>query len=251
MKSEVIICTNTNKLLDFIELIKYYDIIGFDKITVCDNNSPLDLNSILKPFKKVNVFKNEKLNQVELFDYTYNFSTSDWVYFADDDEFLWFDQNKYKNINDFIVKKSAELNTDNIGIYWVKVNNYNAIEKRDFNNPEHTQVKLFRYINPAYEPDSWIKGIYKTKQNINFYYIHFPTPLNNYKTVKNIIFDRPNIIQRPYDYRNDDALIFHYYFKTYAEFYEKYKISLNDYYVLIYNQQYIQKTDKIYSILYS
>jgi hypothetical protein len=249
MISEVVIITNTNKKYDLCELINYYNIIGFDKIVLCDSISKLDLNVFSKLYKNVEYFKNTHYNQVELFNYFYNHSTADWIYFADDDEYLWFDQAKYKNVNDFIENKSKELNTNNFGIYWVKINNFNAIYKRDFNNPEESQVKLFKYINPFYEPESWIKGIYKTNQNLDFFYIHRCNPLNNYKTIDNKIYS--NIRFNNYKYINNDAIIFHYFFKTYEEFKNKYKnITYDQYITLIYNQQYIKETNKIYNILY-
>lgn len=249
MISEVVIITNTNKKYDLCELINYYNIIGFDKIVLCDSISKLDLNVFSKLYKNVEYFKNTHYNQVELFDYFYNKSTCDWIYFADDDEFLWFDTTKYKNVNDFIEKKSAELNTNNFGIWWVKINNFNAIKSRNYDNPEESQVKLFRYINPIYERDSWLKGIYRTKQDINFYYIHRCEPLKDYKTIDNKEYF--SIQTDNYKYTDNDAIIFHYFFKTYDEFKNKYKnITYDQYATLIYNQQYIKETNKIYNILY-
>lgn len=257
MISEVIICTNTSSKYDIIEQINYYNILGFDKITVVDNNSPIDLNNLNYLYKNVTCIKNTlHLNQFDMYSFLYKKSTADWVFFSDDDEFLWIDLKKYNNINDFISKKYAELNVSNITIYWVKINNYKGIESRDFNNKEESQVKLFRYVNPLYEKDAWVKTIYKTKQNINFKYIHFCNPIVNIKTVKNEIFVPTKIRQYNYDYSNDDCLIYHYFFKTYNEFVKKIKyyyintLTFNEYCAIIYNQNYISKTNNIYSILY-
>lgn len=257
MISEVIICTNTNAKYDIIEQINYYNIIGFDRIIIQDNGSLLNLNKLSLLYKNVICYKNDRqLNQYDSYNYLYKHSIADWVFFSDDDEFLWIDLNKYKNINDYITKKSKELNTNNIAIYWVKVNNYNGIKSRDYNNKEDSQVKLFKYITPTYEKDAWVKSIYKTGQNIDFSRIHFCTPLNNTKTLNNKIFTESDLKIANYKYENDDCLIYHYFFRTYNEFVKKIKyynlnsLSFDEFCMIIYKQNYILKTDKIYSILY-
>lgn len=264
MFSEVILFVKTDRYFDLIEWINYYNKIGFDHIVIYDNESSINIRNICKSYNieyhKITGF----INQSALMKEHYNNTLADWIYFADLDEFLWFDQKKYKNINDAITKKSEELNTDIIGIYWIKISNYRAIKSRA-DSADTTQIKTFKYINPLFEHESWLKLIYKTNKQIDNFNVHYITPYNLIKTVSN----NTDFIIKKYNYLNDDFLIYHYFFRSYDEYYYKlfntvhinknvilnklYNIkdfTFDEYNFLVNEQQYIKYTNNIYNILY-
>lgn len=264
MFSEVILFVKTNRYFDLIEWINYYNKIGFDHIVIYDNESSINIRNICKSYNieyhKITGF----INQSALMKEHYNNTLADWIYFADLDEFLWFDQKKYKNINDAITKKSEELNTDIIGIYWIKISNYRAIKSR-VDSADTTQIKTFKYINPLFEHESWLKLIYKTDKQIDNFNVHYIKPYTLIKTISN----NTDFIIKNYNYLNDDFLIYHYFFRSYDEYYHKlfntvhinknvilnklYNIkdfTFDEYNFLVNEQQYIKYTNNIYNILY-
>lgn len=266
--SEVVLIVKTDYSYNLVEWINYYNTIGFDHIVIYDNDSSVNFKNITELYSNVNYIKIDFFVQSELFKTHYKATQAEWVYFADLDEFLWFDLTKYKNVNDFIVKKSTELNTNIIGIYWIKIGSNKVIEHRD-NSINTTQIKTFKYINPKYESESWLKLIYKSNVNINEFNIHFVNPITLIKDIHNNIITIDNIKVNNYNYINDDCLIYHYFLRSYEEFYNKlyktnhinkciplykyyniYQFTLTDYKKILYHQQYLKYTNNIYSILY-
>lgn len=217
--SEIVLLTHSSYYYDIVEWIEYYEKLGFDHITIY-NNGELDLSNFIKKFKNISyqIIKGWP-NQLYLELNHYNKSNYEWIYFCDDDEFLWLDD-KYKNINDFLIKKHAELECDNIAIHWVKISgNPCPIDRKD--TPDTTQIKTFHYIQEI-ENDSWIKCFYHKGQNIEQMQCHYCYPFNITKDVNNNLFTNFSDCRTlNYDYQKDDCLIYHYYHKSYMEFIKK------------------------------
>ena len=183
--SEIVLLTRSSYYYDIKEWIEYYIKLGFDHITIYDNESPVDIESLIKQYNNISYSKIIGYpDQLGLELNHYNNSKYKWVFFCDDDEFLWISP-KYKNINDFISKKSTELKCDNIAVYWTKISaNPCPLERPD--TPETTQVKIFNFVQNI-ELDSWCKCFYKT------YNPQSRRPFINYKIILNQIINSSRI----------------------------------------------------------
>lgn len=217
--SEIVLLTRSSYYYDIKEWIEYYIKLGFDYITIYDNESPVDIEKLTKQYSNISYFKIAGYpDQLNLELTHYNQSKYNWVFFCDDDEFLWLSP-KYKNVNDFITKKSEELQCDNIAIYWTKIaENPCPIERAD--TPETTQIKTFLFTQ-FIEIDSWTKCFYKTGQKIEKMQCHYASPLINTKDVNNNNITINDVHKFDYNFMNDDAIIYHYYHKSWKEFYTK------------------------------
>lgn len=217
--SEIVLLTRSSYYYDIKEWIEYYIKLGFDHITIYDNESPVDIESLIKQYNNISYSKIIGYpDQLGLELNHYNNSKYKWVFFCDDDEFLWISP-KYKNINDFISKKSTELKCDNIAVYWTKISaNPCPMERPD--TAETTQVKMFNFVQNI-EIDSWCKCFYKTGQNIASMQCHYALPLINTKDVNGNDLQISTIKKSNYNYKNDDGIIYHYYHKSWMEFNKK------------------------------
>lgn len=220
MTSEAVLLIKTNYYYDTIEWIEYYKKLGFDHITIYDNESNIDFNEICKKYGDYITYElivgfPDQLN-LEL--KHYNNSKYDYVFFVDNDEFLWLSP-KYKNINDYIEQKTTQFNCNHIAIYWIKISANPMMENR-LDLPDTTQIKTFKYVQET-EIDSWCKCIYKTKLPIESMECHFCKPFNDIRDTNGNIFTKQRIFYRKYYYKNDDALIYHYYHKSYKEYNDK------------------------------
>lgn len=219
--SEVVLLVKTERLFDFIEWIEYYKKLGFDHITVYDNESKVNIKSIcdryvdLISYYRIEGFPDQR--KLELVHYKNSDYT--WVFFADFDEFIWIDP-KYKNINNFLMKKSETVVTDFLAIYWVKVSSNPVLVTRP-DTAETTQLKAFNYVQER-EYDSWIKCFYKTGNPlVTGMEIHYPSNLLGTKDIQNNIIEVNDIRKINYIYDNDDCLLFHFYHRSWEEYDKK------------------------------
>lgn len=266
--SEVVLLTNSIYSYDIREWIEYYQKLGFDHISIYDN-STINLKNIVKKYNNVSYTKVRGFPAqctIELKHYKQ--SKYKWVFFADDDEFIWIDP-KYENINTYLSLKEKELNADIIAVYWVKISSNPCMEHRP-NNRNTTQIKSFKYVQSNnIEQDSWAKCFYKTGCSIDKMECHYSLPFKNIKNTNNQLLILPDIRKRNYNYRNDDILIYHYFHRSWDEFNKKINSSIattnilykkkfsfyniNTYYnyiKLLYNIGYTEYVDKIEKFMY-
>lgn len=115
----VVVCPIKNNNEYLIEFVEHYIKIGFDKIYLYDNNdddliNPKDIlqKYILNGVVKIINYRNSVFVDTVQRNHFYSYADFEWVFFADDDEFL--ELNKHKNINDFLA--SFDRNVKKIAI---------------------------------------------------------------------------------------------------------------------------------------
>lgn len=110
-----IIClTKSYNLLDFETWYKYYRSLGGNiVIHVIDNDSSVDIKSIVKKpdtYEKMEGWPNQwKLFDTILNQNTYNITENDYVIFADDDEYFWFDGRWEARIGDEFLETPLDV----------------------------------------------------------------------------------------------------------------------------------------------
>lgn len=229
MISEVVLLTKCNYLNDFIEWINYYKKLGFNNLVVYDNESTVDIKTICESnhisYKLISGYP----DQINLYTNHFKNSTADWVYFADDDEFLWFDFKKYKNVNQLITAKITELNCDiSFGVFWVKLSSNIVLNLRD-DLPDTTQIKTFKY-RQIIEDESWCKCFYNTKYKNNITKIDCHIlKWDNTEPPKIKDTNGTLIVSSTEKYKiigytkltTADCKVYHYYHKSWNEWYTK------------------------------
>lgn len=218
--SEVVLLVKTAYYYDIVEWINYYKKLGFNHITIYDNESSVDLMSLCNNYGEYITYK--KIigwpDQLQLEYNHYKNSKYEWIFFADSDEFLWIDP-KYKDVNDFIAKKTKDIDCNALAIYWIKMSGNPCLYKRD-DSPDSTQLKMFHYKQKI-ENESWMKCFYKTNCNFISMHCHFALPYDklydingNQRYIKDVKINN-------YNYSKDDGIIYHYYHKSWDEFHKK------------------------------
>lgn len=216
MKSEVVLLVKTSYYYDVVEWLNYYLKLGFNHITIYDNESSVDISKLCKEYKTIDYYKIYGWpDQQGLYFNHYKHSKYDWVYFADLDEFLWI-KPKFKNINEFIEYESNRLNTDFFGIYWIKLSSNPILMSRP-DTPKTTQILSFNWKEKI-EKNTWLKSFYRTNRPITAIYTHMPYPLLNYKDINNKLYTETISQKFNYKFKNEDAIIFHYYHRSWEEF---------------------------------
>lgn len=220
MTSEVVLLVKTSYYHDTVEWIEWYKKLGFNHITIYDNESTIDFNTIIANYSDYATYNKivgfpDQLN-LEL--QHYRQCKYDYVFFADADEFLWIDP-KYKNINEYLDTKCQNNDIHQLAIYWVKISANPCPEERK-DKPESTQVKSFKYVQEI-ESESWIKCFYKTGLDFVSMHCHFALPYDKmYDTNGNRIVLQ-DIRKHNYNYNIDDAVLYHYFHKSWEEFKSK------------------------------
>lgn len=115
MKTHVICLTKQYNENDFKCFVNYYNSLNV-VLHIIDNGCSFDVNA----YKAATVHKIEGFaNQWHLFDdilnknlFDYNFEDGDYVIFADDDEYYWFDEYVYKSLTDAISAEFAKTALD-------------------------------------------------------------------------------------------------------------------------------------------
>ena len=191
VKSEVCLITKSYYNFDIICWVDHYlNWCGFDHVTIYDNDtSCCNISECFKNDDKVTVYKisdKELSNTIQTNLYIKHAKNSnyEWIFFCDDDEYLWFNKLKYKTINNFI----SILQTKNIDCFiipWLMVS-YEAY-KAPLNRTRSMKYDCsftdcgLNDINKAvYKP--LVKNNFK---DIEFFTTHFISNKKNYYNLTN------------------------------------------------------------------
>lgn len=207
------------------EFVEHYKNIGYDKIFIYDNNDEKGeyfedvINDYIKGgFVQIINFRQRNNRTSPIFDaykdcYSKNNKKYTWLSFYDMDEFLELNT-KYKTIKDFLKDKVFEK-CRNIKINWLLFKNDKILYYE--NKPLKERIKKFNYSEPG---NMHIKSTVKGNLFKN-YWDKAGTPHSSNLKIKTcsssgklIQFDSP--FNNPPDFTN--AILKHYYYKSFEEY---------------------------------
>lgn len=119
MKSEVVLIAKFFRIFDAIEWVRHYTCLGFDHITIYDNCTEcFDVSALMSIFPNLTVCKVKHVNdQCEIYNtHRQLHQEYEWQFFCDDDEFLYIDKTKFKDVNSFL--SSLPPFIKQFGVYW-------------------------------------------------------------------------------------------------------------------------------------
>lgn len=210
----------------------YLNYCGFDHIFIYDNctqcmnvteafknNSRVTITSITDDYIKEHP-------QVVIFQdcMEANRANYDYIFFCDNDELLWYNQEKYSNINEFL-QYLKDSNILHYSIPWRCIS-YNPRNRpynrtRNFkdeclyilkNEEQSCMVKSF--ISPLIDSTFLNPHLLRQNENTNFeYYTQFGTDVD------------PLTAKSNFDFNACDLILYHYYMKSW----EEWNIKLNSY----------------------
>lgn len=220
MSCEICLLTRSFYEDDLEEWIKWHlDILKFDHLRIFDNESTIDIEKLVKGDSRISVEKVSGWpNQVALYQKAYDECKYDWIYFGDSDEFLWYDFEDYKDVNDFIEYKYMLCRMPNIAVWWRLIGCNQPLKEH-----ECTPVRWNLYLQ-SNAVDSMCKCFYKIKGNFkwNRIFVHVPEPtMYTSDIMGNVI--RSSALHNPEIIPKQDAMIFHYYHRTFEEWLIKQK----------------------------
>lgn len=226
LKSCVIVLTKTYKSFDIISFVDHYlNYAGFNHIIILDNETTVC--NIAETFKNNSKITVIKISNAELQKTTHaellhkimleNKDKFDYFFPIDDDEYLWFNKNKYPTIKYFL-KTINKYNIEYFHVPWRLISYCNKdrpVERTkpfkdecfyglDFSN-YHVCGKIFIKSSAIKQNDVFSLHIYWDKQiyhNLISYDINkFDYDLNNYN--------------------DKDLILYHYFHRTVNEWEEK------------------------------
>lgn len=219
---ELVLLTKNNRDYDLKEWVDYHLALGFDYITIFNNESLFNVTDLFKTYNKVTV--NDIFgypNQNGLYTITSNNFLQNkrckWLAFIEDDEFIYL--RNHKSIKDYL----AEFENENcVSFYWKIISSNAIIEDRN-----DTLINTFKYTSDneviAFNPYNIMPH---TRSIINLHNIksitwtnpHLPT-ING--TTKSMTYNK-NYITLPFNTApvnidSHDIVLYHYYFQTWND----------------------------------
>jgi hypothetical protein len=220
-KVELVSMVRNNRPDDLKEWVDYYFAIGFDKITIFDNESTFSVKELFSNYKNIDVREiiiDDLLDRV--LPPTYEAigkekeDEKNYIAFLDDDEYIYIKNNK--NIKD-ILNNEMEV----LCLFWKYLSSYELLEDR-----ETTIIDTFNYTT-AYNPERNDKMQVKSIVNFNkckdvkwgLDGPHLPIVNNSITTITG------GIIRNGYGYEpmtinfydNQEMYIYHYLFQTHRD----------------------------------
>lgn len=268
--SEIVILTKSLYADELICWLEWHiNIMGVDHIVIYDNESPIDILSIVSKFPQGKIeyhFIQGWPDQYTLYNSHLKETESQWVLPLDDDEFLYL-SNKYENINTFISTLSQHYNRDMFYILWVSLlSGYKIQEHTDLFINTHTfySFNACRKISGSWSRDSdWGKCLINTSHNYEYKSGskttgHIPQCVDNPKITPVLVNGNGTNIINPLSiqtghlyYRKDervldtDCFIAHYHYRTKNDWIRKCKSwDVSSLHIDLHDKVYIY--DKIY-----
>lgn len=171
-------------------LIWHLNILHFDHVVLFDNESPIDVNSVISKFPKEKIeyyYIKGWPNQYKLYNEYLKSPKAQWTIALDDDEYLYLSDLYNSNIHSFIESLTESYkDTNKFYILWTNMFSKEPIE-------EYSELFINTHTYYSYDACRLIKGVWpedngwgKTLINNNFSYIytseknlgHIPTCVN-------------------------------------------------------------------------
>lgn len=221
-KIELMLITKHHRENDLKEWVDYYLAIGFDKITIYDNESKFSITDLFVNYSNVVVIETSENhgasaygipNRLNLYNSFCNEKRgkTEWVAILEDDEYLYLKDNK--NINEI-------LNVDFLSLcfYWKFISLPEVIEDRS-----GTLIDTFNYSTTLtpFSNHSHIKSIVNLNkcENLIWKSPHCPT-INNSTISYNldgVAIGSEHGLLPPNFFDNEKAWIYHYYHQSYED----------------------------------
>lgn len=214
----------SNRPDDLKEWADYYLAIGFEKITIYDNESTFSVKDLFADYKNIEV-KIVK-SDIDFTTYAQNLYTAtcnekkeqtEWIAFFDDDEYLYLKNNRniYEILDENLLSQS---------FYWKFLSSNIVLDHRDF-----TAIDTFNY-NSLFTPcnnQAHVKTMINLNKNSNIKWssVHLPT-INGKKRSHDINKKEINRESMPINntfYDSQSAILYHYFHKSYEDWLFKVK----------------------------
>lgn len=210
--SELAFVTKAIGYFDIEEVVMYNLAIGFEKITIFDNESYVDLSNLAKEFPQVKIYPIKGFpDQCNLYTQVCKQSKSKWVCLQDDDETLY--MRDYDNVNEFLERFDQ---FSGVAINLKEMSTREAI--KTYSDVTQDWVEQAIWLNPNEDVRRHVTTIVKP-QHVNVWHTpHIPSFKSGHVVMPNgtpAIGPAGNIIC-------DEATFYHYKLKDYD--YHKKKI---------------------------
>lgn len=220
-QAEIVSMIRSNRKNDLKEWVDYHFAIGFDKITILDNESTFSVKELFSNYKNVDVreIKINDLPDKAILSVYYEISKEkekdeNYVAFIDDDEYIFIKNNKK-------IKEILNNDMEILCLYLNLISSHEILEDRD-----GTIIETFNYtisFNPNRRDRAQIKSIVNFKKCKNLQWgldgPHMPVVDNIKKTIRGEIIktNLGNTLITKNFYDNQEIYIYHYVFQTYAD----------------------------------
>jgi hypothetical protein len=217
-KIELASMIKSNRPDDLKEWANYYLALGYDRITIYDNESPFSIKDLFSGYKNIEVrpvksYENFTAFAAYLYDETSKEKRgqTEWLSFFDNDEYLWLKNSN--NIHDILKDEFLVL-----CFYWKFISLPNIIESR-----KSTTIDTFNYtsMNTPCSNRAHVKSTVNLNKchDLKWHSVHWPVAnsQNIGCTVDGVSvgFEHTPITDNFYD--NQSALLYHYFYQSYED----------------------------------
>jgi hypothetical protein len=208
----------SNRPDDLIEWANYYLTLGFDRITIYDNESPFSIKDLFSNYKNIEVRNvKSKPNFTEFAAKLYTQTSNEkrgqteWMAFFDNDEYLYLKNNK--SIVD-ILQNDKEV----LCFYWKFISSKFPMDKRS-----GTTIDTFKYT--TMETPCSNHAHVKSMVNLNMCNaliwdsVHWPTANGNKigYTIDGVRINGEHTLLNNGFYDNQSAVLYHYFYQSYED----------------------------------
>jgi len=237
--AEIMTVTKHNRPDDLKEWVDYHLAIGFDKITIFDNNSTFSVAEFLKDYKKVEVqsipnpifdghWSGDMSKSIMMRTYS-SFCNerkghTKWLCVIDDDEYLYI--NNGKTLHDLLDDKYPI-----IGIWWKMISLPYVLEDRTT-----TMAMTFNHVavmNTVWEGRTFYRSILNLDKCNDIFWttLHLPFINGQNYVVAYVELEKggrqayfsDKIMLMPNFYNNQSAVLYHYFHKSWKDW--QYKVN--------------------------
>lgn len=220
----VITLTKSYNKADFDNFIKYYSSLGITHI-ILNNESSFEIEN-QREF--INGFPNQwKLFSNILNKNTYGFKDNDYIIFADDDEFFWYNHEKYSSFEECIDHYYQNMDIDTLLVPQIKISSRKYQKKRN-----RSYIETNTYRSNAYSSQGKVIIKYSTTTKYSFHkkdketghvpFLKYPDS-NAYFRISQVVGS--GLSKTTYgitDYEGDLRL-YHYHFKSEEDWKKKWE----------------------------
>lgn len=227
-KIELSSMIKSNRPDDLKEWADYYLALGFDRITIYDNESPFSIKDLFADYKNIEV--RPVKSEINFTAYAAKLYAStckekryetEWLAFFDNDEYLWL--KNYKNIQEALKDEFTVL-----CFYWKFISLPYVIENR-----KSTMIDTFNYtsMNTPCSNHAHVKSMVNLSKcnSLVWHGVHWPVANNQNIgcTIDNVTVGFEHILLTDDFYDNQSAVLYHYFYQSYEDWLFKTEKNLN------------------------
>jgi hypothetical protein len=203
--SEILLLTKTYNEVDLVDFINHYKALNFNKITILNNDSTIDIKKFASDTIEIIDIRGEIYQNAIYQDY-FKEKRSKWVFVVDDDEFLYLGED-VTDVNSILENYE---NHPGLSINWQMISSQPTDDRLTLSFLDYCV-----YIdNPCSIVNSHVKTIINNEYSDFMIFIDPHLPIFNERQIFSVNFDKIEVKYPFNDSYCNKILLYHYFVKS-------------------------------------